>query len=170
MEYNFNSIYCSGKIIKNNDFDLILDGVVNDDVKEIYYLAAAPPDFNSSFSGSGLPYASSEQAFYNTPNEGVVKVEDSKFLIKLTVPNSYYKDYFTLIKPRVELMINKNKVNVDIPELTVPYRSLQYPKERKDAMFYNKTLPVRTQEQVLRDSDYPDKQNFNDFWGLKPPL
>ena len=40
-------------------------------------------------------------------------------------------------------------------------------------MFYycSKTkLPVRTQEQVLRDSGYPeDNKMHDDFWGLRPP-
>lgn len=170
MEYNFESIYCSGKIIKNNNHDLILEGTVNDNISKINYIAAAPPDFMTSFTGSGLPYTSREQAFHNTPNKGQVDVVNSKFTIKLLTPNSYYLDYFTFIKPRVELMLNKNKVNIDIPELMVPFRSLMYPPNRKDPMFYKKDLPVRTQEQILRDSDYPEIQNLNDFWGLKPPL
>ena len=32
-------------------------------------------------------------------------------------------------------------------------------------------LPIRTQEQVLRDSSYPEDNRMpSDFWGLKPPI
>ena len=40
-------------------------------------------------------------------------------------------------------------------------------------MFYHcgNSLPVRTQEQVLRDSGYPEDNRMPDnFWGLKPPM
>jgi hypothetical protein len=54
---------------------------------------------------------------------------------------------------------------------------LSYPMQntlpRKDAMFYKYgwLMPVRTQEQILRDSAYPDENKMaSNFWGLKPPL
>lgn len=61
----------------------------------------------------------------------------------------------------------------------VPFRTLTYPappsnNPRDSPMFYycNKSkLPVRTQEQVLLDSGYPEVNDIpNNFWGLKPPL
>ena len=61
----------------------------------------------------------------------------------------------------------------------VPFRTLTYPappsnNPRDSPMFYycNKSkLPVRTQEQVLLDSGYPEVNDMpNNFWGLKPPL
>ena len=61
----------------------------------------------------------------------------------------------------------------------VPFRTLTYPappsnNPRDSPMFYycNKNkLPVRTQEQVLLDSGYPEVNDMpNNFWGLKPPL
>jgi hypothetical protein len=55
----------------------------------------------------------------------------------------------------------------------IPYRFLQFPPQRRDANFYHAhhNLPVRTQEQVLRDGQYPQsKKMSNDFWGLRPAL
>ena len=40
-------------------------------------------------------------------------------------------------------------------------------------MFYKslQTLPVRSQEQILRDSAYPKKNKMpKNFWGLTPPV
>ncbi len=61
----------------------------------------------------------------------------------------------------------------------VPFRTLTYPappsnNPRDSPMFYycsKNKLPVRTQEQVLLDSGYPEVNDMpNNFWGLKPPL
>lgn len=61
----------------------------------------------------------------------------------------------------------------------IPFRTLTYPSPpshnpRTSPMFYHchrNKLPVRSQEQVLRDSKYPEVNVMpDDFWGLKPPL
>ena len=40
----------------------------------------------------------------------------------------------------------------------IPYRTLTYPEKRNSPMFYNgrDKLPIRTQEQILRDYSYLD--------------
>ena len=78
---------------------------------------------------------------------------------------------------------NNNKSNelyhtIQIDE-GVPFRTLTYPappsnNPRDSPMFYycsKNKLPIRTQEQVLLDSGYPEVNDMpNNFWGLKPPL
>ena len=59
------------------------------------------------------------------------------------------------------------------------YQDVLSPKESYDNMlswindqrFDKEGLPIRTQEQILRDSGYPkDNRVPDNFWGLKPPL
>ena len=59
-----------------------------------------------------------------------------------------------------------------------PFRSLTYPPQNKgDAArcspnFYatGHKLPIRTQEQILVDSGYPETNKMPpNFWGLRPP-
>lgn len=176
MEFNFESIYCKGKILFKSDYDIIINGEINDEITYPYidYYAPSPPDLMTSFSGSGLPYIHYEQAFYNTPNKGTVEVKDTnKFSIYLYRPNSYYKDFNTLSFPYVKIIYNKNKnVIIDLPYNKIPYRSLQYPllRKKEKELFYHRKLPIRTQEQILRDSGYDGKHEHKNFWGLKPPM
>ena len=58
---------------------------------KVKYFAASPPDFRSSFNGSGLPFATERQAFEFTPNVGVVDTDENNlFQISIMKPNSYY--------------------------------------------------------------------------------
>ena len=54
----------------------------------------------------------------------------------------------------------------------IPFRTLSYPRTRNDAMFYaNETVPISTQEAILRASAYPQVNKTPDnFWGQRPPL
>lgn len=186
---SFESAYCNG-IVEHGEYDyqLVVKGVINEYVKDekLYYIAAAPPDYRATFSGSGLPFASQVQAFQNTPNKGTVRIPayGSKFEIKLMTPNSYYVGLGTVYVPPTLYLeyINqhgvKRNVSVKISD-GIPYRSLTHPgpgqnsAPRANAMFYATQfgLPVRSQEQILRDSAYPQNNKMDpDFWGLKPPL
>jgi len=182
----FKTAYCEGTIRTDvqDSADLVVFGKINEPVMEdvIRYVAASPPDYRFTFTGSGLPFANQDQAFYNTPNRGLVKLVDNTFEIKLMFPNSYYSGLGTVIIPPtlyvsyVDTQGNEKEVSIKLSE-GIPYRMLSYPIQhtapRKDAMFYSTgwALPVRTQEQVLRDSAYPSMNRMSeDFWGLKPPL
>lgn len=187
--HSFNNAYCSG-VVENADYDkqLTIKGRINEYVKDdtVYYLAAAPPDYRATFSGSGLPFANQVQAFQHTPNKGTVKVpgHGSEFEIKLMTPNAYYVGLGTVYVPPTLYLeyvnINGVKRNVSIKlSEGIPYRSLTHPgpgqktMPRANAMFYATQfhLPVRSQEQILRDGAYPTTNHMNaDFWGLKPPL
>jgi hypothetical protein len=157
---------------------------VNENVQDrkVFYIASAPPEFRASYSGSGLPYANPSQAFDNTENQGTITLDHmGKSEIRISYPNAYYAGLGTdYIPPTVYLNYNNGfsdkVVSIKLSD-GIPYRMLTYPIRgtvpRKDVMFYNGMweLPVRTQEQVLRDSAYPplNKMHAN-FWGLKPPV
>jgi hypothetical protein len=182
----FFDMYCDGVIRKNEgySFDVTVFGRIKEAVQNdtIRYVAAAPPDYRATYTGSGLPFANHQQAFDNTPNKGLVKVIDGTFEINLMYPNSYYIGLGTvIIPPTVYLNYVTNEglsrqVKIQLSE-GIPFRTLTYPAQytapRADALFYGGgwDLPVRTQEQILRDSAYPstNTMNFN-FWGMKPPM
>ena len=82
------------------------------------------------------------------------------------------------LKKEINSKDNLNYHTIKIDE-GIPFRTLTHPSPpselpRNSAMFYycpGSKLPVRSQEQVLRDSEYPETNNMpKNFWGLKPPL
>lgn len=185
VENFFSLQHCEGSVVHINQYDIIVTGKIQDDVKsdcEVIYIAAAPPDFRASFTGSGLPFHTQRQAFDNTPNKGILKLDGNNgFRLQVRYPNSYYAGLGTVIVPPSVYVIYKNKSGVEntikIPvSKGIPYRLLTYPMQftqaREDAMFYSGgwEMPVRTQEQILRDSAYPAVNSMaSDFWGGKPP-
>lgn len=145
---------------------------------QISFIAAAPADFRASYSGSGLPFPSPAMALENTPNKGVSQLTNgNEFSIKIIMPNSYYAGHGTvLIAPMLYLTYTtsdgeEHTAAIKLEE-SIPYRTLTYPNGRSSASFYNVILPVRSQEQILRDSAYPAQTNLmpENHWGLKPPL
>lgn len=161
------------------DPDVVVQGVIHDHVdgQVAYYLAASPPDYRASYSGSGLPWSSMEQAFSQTPNRGVIQLaEGGRFSFKVYMPNSYYNNFEgIMVEPHVMVSYvsgGEDKViNIQLKQ-GVPYRTLTYQPQRKDTMFYSSgwSLSVRSQEQVLKDSGYPsDNRMPENHWGLKPP-
>jgi hypothetical protein len=183
----FSSLYCSGeinKLEKNEKYDVIVTGVILDNIKGniVNYMAASPADRRASFSGSGFPFSSEDQAFGNSPSKGVIKLDNRNFEIKLLFPNSFYVSLGNkLIPPTLFLKYTTTSdtervITIKLGE-QIPYRFLGYPNEytmpRKDATFYHAhhNLPVRTQEAVLRDSAYPHVNKMDaDFWGLRPSV
>jgi hypothetical protein len=149
------------------------------DSKEVAYIAAAPAHGNSSFSGSGLPYASPTMAIDGTPNKGKFVLDQlNRGQFTTTLPNSYYAALGTvLVPPTIYLNFILNgeskTVGIQVSE-PVPFRTLTYDNLRTSAKFYDniKDLPVRTQENVLRDSAYPKLilPKPQNFWGLKPSI
>ena len=170
---------------QNKQGEVVMYGKVNNRIMDylkknrIYlrYWAANPPTTGSSFTGSGLPYPNRDIAYENTPNQGTIEIYDINFSLKFIKPNSYYIDEGkVLVRPHVNFMFTIGE-NVPIGgiykreiEDYIPYRTLSM--VRKNVMFYqNAPLPIRTQEQILRDSGYPEKtmKEHTNFWGLKPP-
>jgi len=170
---------------QNKQGEVVMYGKVNNRIMDylkkhrvyLRYWAANPPTTGLSFSGSGLPYPNRDVAYENTPNQGTIEIYDINFSLKFIKPNSYYINQGkVLVRPHVNFMFT---VGENIPiggiykreiEDYIPYRTLSM--ERKNVMFYqNAPLPIRTQEQILRDSGYPEKtmKEHPNFWGLKPP-
>lgn len=166
-------------------------GIVNiSDVKggKLNYYAAAPADSRHGFSGSGLPFADPEQAFYGTPNVGSVKLTSANaFQIDVEVPNSYYVGMGSVrVPPSLHLwcMSSSGKHREETIKLSegIPFRSLTYPalptRPRDGPLFYKgDQVQVRSQEMILRDSAYPSLRAIrngydmpSNFWGLKPPF
>jgi hypothetical protein len=181
----FQNVFCDGEIYDTGDNkDIFVYGRIKEVIPSgyIYYVAANPPDYRATFTGSGLPFANQSQAFENTPNKGRVSIINNSFEIQLMYPNSYYVGLGTVIVPPtvyIEYVNSEGKQRNMSIKLSdgIPYRMLSYPMQntlpRKDAMFYKYgwLMPVRTQEQILRDSAYPDENKMaSNFWGLKPPL
>ena len=185
----FSTLYCEGEVIdissnKNNHYDIVVKGTINDVVSsgKINFIAASPADRRGSYSGSGLPFHDTNQAFVETPNKGKLVLEANSFEIPLMFPNAYYVNLGNqLIPPTLFLSYENGSgehkiINIKLSD-PIPYRMLGYPAEftmaRQGAEFYHAhhNLPVRTQEQICRDSMYPNKNKMqNDFWGLRPAL
>lgn len=171
--------------VQGNRFNIEVFGKINDTVKnsQIEYLASAPADYNNSFSGSGMPFPSAEVAFSNTVNRGTLKTSGSSFRLSLLMPNAYYDNSDrlgnnNLINPEVMVKYSNGK---EERTLRIPlgnrivYRSHNYPaiRDQHKASFYDTwhSLPVRGQEQILRDSGYPEQTMVTtpiNHWGLKP--
>lgn len=179
----FNKLNCQGVVEYNGDGDVTVKGTVNSVSSNplVVFWAPNPPDFRTSFSGSGLPFSTPSQAFDKTPNYGAVRAINGNFEFKLKYPNAYYTGLGTLyIPPHVVVKVCEEGQEDKIHQISlgegVPYRTLTYTspptkRPRVDADFYNHFgLPVRSQEQILRDSAYPSGHVMNDdFWGLRPP-
>ena len=178
----FDTQFCFGESYRVNDTDLVINGTLKgiSGVNEIKYIASAPANYRTSFPGSGLPFPSAHTAINDTMNKGTTSVGASgNFTIKIKYPNSYYTGLGTVkVPPTVYCKYNVNGQEKNF-QITlgegIPYRRLTYPIEkrpRNSATFYEDgwKMPVRTQEQILKDSGYPIYNKESDtFWGLKPP-
>mgnify|MGYP001183002765 CR=1 FL=1 len=92
------------------------------------YIASSPPDFRTSYTGSGLPFPNTEIAYQNTPNKGAVKMENGEFSIYINYPNSFYLNQGTMLLPPHVLVkvCDDNDDNVEIVQLgeSIPHRTL----------------------------------------------
>ena len=151
------------------------------DDARIEFIAAAPPDARASFSGSGLPFANSVQAFGATKTKGEFVLSDSQeFEITIDEPNSYYVNLgSTLVEP--SLYVRYKTDNAYTTERfavgsSIAYRTLTYPtltevvaREGPDFYRMSQEVDARTQEQILNDSEYTGRYQ-DKFWGVTPPL
>jgi hypothetical protein len=185
MEYkksskSFKALNCGGFIEKHLNGTVTVECAFEDglQVNTVKYMAARPTDRRASYSGSGFPFASKQQAFENTPTQGKMNVIGNTFRLTFPIPNAYYADLGNkLVMPTLFVSYINGSGKENIMEIVVDdqvaYRFLQFPKQRHDATFYHAhhNLPVRTQEQVLRDSQYPSsKKMYDDYWNLRPAL
>ena len=185
--YLSQQLLCDGVVSHIGNGEYLVRGEVKNGPKDalVIYWAANPPTFSTSYNGSALPYANPTMAYENTPNKGSVRANNGRFEFYVNYPNSYYIGLGTVyVKPHVNIRICDKKVpgggEVHRIELGdgVPFRSLTYapPPDtypRYSPMFYSggESLPVRTQEEILRSAAYPDFNVYpKNFWGQKPPM
>ena len=84
-------ITCEGLVLDKGDGEYSVKGRINSlGNSTLMYWAANPPTYNSSYSGSGLPYPNPDIAYENTPNRGLVKTTNGNFDFNIRFPNSYY--------------------------------------------------------------------------------
>ena len=146
------------------------------DGNKAFFVAAAPPDYRSTFTGSALPFANAAQAFYNTPNRGELEVDaNGSFKVDLVSPNAYYVAHGTVrVPPMLHLVYHQGgrRVQTALPVgRGVPFRTLTYPAARKNATFYAHEHPlIRSQYDILMASAFPDhNMEPSNFWGERPP-
>jgi len=179
----FKQLSCEGVVNHAGDGNVVVDvklkGYEGRTVDVIFW-APAPATRGVSFSGSGLPYASPDQAYDRTPNQGATQAANGQFQAKIKQPNAYYVGLGSLyVSPHLHVKVcgdpTQKIYHIPVGQAS-PFRTLTYPappskSPRTNPMFY--CVPekqVRSQEQILRDSGYQHDQPMPDnFWGLKPP-
>lgn len=136
------------------------------DDMQVRWIAAAPPDRRTSFSGSGLPFASQDQAFH-APQSGVQPVEPSgKFVIVLEAPNSFHvRSSEHPVPPQVVVeWVSRGQAynrTLSVAIATEPARSLRKPCFDEESAFRD----VMGQEAYLMSGQYTkaDGKSFFDF-------
>lgn len=176
---------CEGIVLDSGEGEYIVKGKV--DIKSsnatIMFWAPNPPTYSTSYSGSGLPYPNPEIAYENTPNRGAVKTRDGSFEFRVRYPNAYYMGLGSVyMEPSVQIKVCENGSDGKVQTIKlghgIPFRMMTYPpsqegtRPRRSPMFYagRHDLPHRTQEQLLRDSGYPEENVMpKSFWGKAVP-
>ena len=154
VDYN---TFAASALENNVEFEnnVEINGKVDRDIKHglpkvVHYIAPAPADHITSFSGSGLPFANIHQAFENTPNKGSTQVEpNGKFKFYIRSPNSYYKNFNTIQTPHVTIRFDNDieELNIDLVQETIPHRVHQ-------SINNKKPNTIKTQEELFRDTGY----------------
>jgi len=176
---SIDALNCKYVVEKKSRGEFLVKGHIADGgSQKLIYYASNPPTYNSSFSGSGLPFPNPDVAFEGTPNNGAVMTyPDGRFEFKVFYPNGYYIALGTIyVGPHVFIKTcGAEKVHSIYLGDGIPFRMLTYPSPpytapRKCPMFYaeggRQMPPTRTQEQILRDSRYPDTNEMpKNFWG-----
>lgn len=180
----FSKYNCKGVVYNNGSGDYTVKGKVLSKTLNptVLFWAANPPSYRTNYSGSGLPFANPTQAYENTVNRGAVVAYNREFEFNVHYPNSYYIGLGTVYQePHVNFKICELGSNDKVYKIRlgygIPFRLLTYPSPPKTAprdspMFYDgrKTMPIISQEQLLRNSAYPKKNKMpTNFWGGASP-
>jgi hypothetical protein len=143
----------------------------------IRWMAAKEAHRGTSFSGSGLPYHSPEQAFDNSSNKGLISSPDGSFGIELgSLPGAYYTGLGSIyVPPTVMFEISTNssrfRTHLVLSEEGMPFRWIagsvpgprgpQNENEIGRAMFYSGREDLglfQNQEAILRYKGYPSRE------------
>ncbi len=182
---DFNYDICNIKVKQNPYGDIVINGLMKAQLLlmamyggvYVKFWAPAKPTRGYSFPGSGIPYPNEAIAYQNTTNLGVVELIRGSFEFIVNRPGSYYKDLGkTLVKPEIRFQfsdLNNNPLSgiysIPVGE-GVAFRTQSWTPKRDwniGPMFFKANLPIRSQEQILRDSAYTLEEPAN-FWGLTP--
>ena len=109
-EVYFNKKSCNGVVLNEGNGNIKIRGETKTKgPATVIFWASSPPNFRSSYSGSGLPYHSPEQAFDRSPNVGAVKSKDGTFEFNIFYPNAYYVGLGSLyVPPQVHIKVCNN--------------------------------------------------------------
>lgn len=166
-------IKCEGMIINDGEGEYKVKGRLTSGKNvKIYFWAANPPTYNSSYSGSGLPYPNPNIAFDNSTNRGIVKTIDGNFEFNIKYPNSYYLKLGSFyVEPSCYIKIcGTDEIHTIKLGSGIPFRLLTYPPPpntapRKCPLFYKKPDIITTQENLLKLRSYPSKNEMpKNFW------
>lgn len=129
----------SGEIFLEGEIFTIRGKVNAAGQQRLRFWAAAPVERRQSLVGSGLPFATEQQATENTPNQGNFQVSaDGSFEFSVRVPNSYYTcQGNTLVSPQVHVILEPlNRQYILELGPVVPNRSLSSLPGRPDRQSY----------------------------------
>jgi hypothetical protein len=185
LKNNTEAHSCEGVVLDSGDGEFTVKGNIKTLAANptVLFWAANPPTYSSSFTGSGMPFPNPDIAYDNTPNRGAVKATGNSFEFKIRYPNSYYLGLGSqYVEPCVHIKVcgksGSGKIHTIKLGKGIPFRSTTNTpsnlniNSRTSAMFYSGRgkLPIRTQEQILRDSGFPEENiTPNNFWGGTPP-
>lgn len=136
--------------------DATVPVIITDDVDDgvVDFIAACPPDRRTSFSGSGLPFATPEQALLETPNVGRLSVlsKNTPLSIDIITPNSFYVGSSKVYPTLFIRYKSKKKYCIRAIKLAdhIPYRMLFHTPHNAEV---NETHT--NQELILRKKAYP---------------
>ena len=183
LNTSFDNEYCSGSItyITRRDIHVVCRLKMGASGRQLFWWAAAPAGYGISLSGSGMPYTNAIQAYDNTINKGVITVDASNTVsFDMKYPNAYYIGLGSLyIAPHINFRLTSTdgaEAQWVVPiDGGIPFRMLTYPTgqstiPRNSCMFYQgKPYGARSQEEILRASEYPPVHAMPvDFWAERP--
>ena len=92
---------CDGQILDTGNGEFKIKGKI-DKYKNVnlQWWAASPPNYLTSFSGSGLPYPNPIVAYNNTPNKGIIKTDfegNFEFNVFVKLPFSLFNLFMILL-------------------------------------------------------------------------
>lgn len=166
-------IFSEQVVTKDYDIKLHIKSKQQIDDNTIYFIAANPPDYRTTFSGSALPFHNKTQAFDNTINKGKIILNALKEgTIYLKYPNSYYIDLGNiLVVSHVDFIFKVNNVekmiSYKLSKYPIPYRSLTHPHTRTSPLFYKpiREADVMSQSDLFIKKGYPlTNTPINEFW------
>jgi hypothetical protein len=146
----------------------------------VHWVAAPGVDRMTTFTGSGLPFASPQQALQGTTNRGTVRLDPrNECTITLhEIPNAFRDTTGRILVPPTvfvgyHLAGHAQPTAQAVPLLPpLKYRDIVH--RCKGPLCYAgawENLPIRTQETVLLQSAWDPRERSAVFdFGLKPPM